>query len=137
MATSHAGWSSHYRSHLHLAFENVVVVRATVLHELPADTDTTPPLHQLFFVRIDRVRKNPMHVPIDVGAPTLVAVHYGDPKGLPAPIPNLEPGQPITIKGTYLPAAYAHRGPDGAIHPVLHWAHHPKGWVVYRTRRYV
>lgn len=136
MEDLHAAWLFHYLKHRDLPYRDVVQVEAKVVEVLPPGTDSVPPLHQLFFVSITNVLDNSNGREIGLRVPTLVALRYGDAAGLASPIPDLRPEEPATIRGMYLPASATRPGPDGAHHPLLHWVHHPLGWIEYQGMRH-
>jgi hypothetical protein len=65
-----------------------------------------------------------------------VAIRYGDGNGLPEPIPGLEAGQPIELQGVYIPADEAYPSEDNPGDPVIHFTHHPLGFVIYQGKLY-
>lgn len=72
----------------------------------------------------------------EVAETAFVAIRYGDSEGLPGPIPDLAPGQPIVLQGRYIPKnrAYPSRGNPGD--SVLDETHHPFGFVLYNGQIY-
>lgn len=115
--------------------ENIITVSAVVaedfLHCLP---DLEGKMHQHFYIRIKEVLEGDRRI---VDAKTVfVAVHYGDEEGLPEPIPCLTPGEPIIIRGQFIPAAEAYQTDDNPCFPVLHYTHHPVGYVIYDGVKY-
>jgi hypothetical protein len=65
-----------------------------------------------------------------------VAARYGDAEGFREPVPNLTPGEPITIKGKFIPAWKAYKTADNPGYPVLHFTHHPLGYIIYGGVKY-
>jgi hypothetical protein len=68
-----------------------------------------------------------------------VALRFGDRDGLNHPIRGLHPGQPIELQGEYIDSGHAYPTQDNEGHPplpVLHFTHHPVGYVVYDGQRY-
>ena len=45
-------------------------------------------------------------------------------------------GTPVELQGMFIPADQAEPGPDNQGLPVLHFTHHPVGFIVYDDRRY-
>jgi hypothetical protein len=64
------------------------------------------------------------------------AVRFGDKLGLKKHIEGLEPGQPIELQGEYIDQNHAYPSPDNPGDAVLHFTHHPVGYVVYHGKRY-
>jgi hypothetical protein len=65
-----------------------------------------------------------------------VAVRFGDTESLPAAVPGLAVGETITLCGAYVPASQAYPEADGDQAAVIHYTHHPIGWVEYQGKRY-
>jgi len=97
--------------------------------------------HQHFDVRIDKV------LTLDgaaFGADSLlttqafVAVRFGDTEGLDAEIQGLIENSPIELQGEYIAAAeaYAAEDNDAPKLPVIHFTHHPVGFVIYDGTHY-
>lgn len=119
----------------HTDSHNVVTVSATVtpefIHVLP---DLKGTMHQHFYISINEVLEGDKKL-IDNNT-VFVAVHYGDEDGLKDPVPNLQPGRPIVIKGKFVPTSQAYRSDDNPGYPVLHYTHHPIGYIVYEGTTY-
>jgi hypothetical protein len=64
------------------------------------------------------------------------AVRFGDNLGLKQRILGLEEGQPIEMQGEYIDKNHAYATPDNPGDPVLHFTHHPVGYVLYHNKRY-
>jgi hypothetical protein len=94
--------------------------------------------HQQFDVKIDKVLKFDGGDPADVAAEIFVAVRFGDNEGLPQEIPGLAVGQPIELQGEYLsgPEVYPTQDNQNPVLPVLHFTHHPVGYVKYGGEYY-
>lgn len=65
-----------------------------------------------------------------------VAIRYGDKMGLREPIKGLEAGQPIELQGEYIDKNHAYPSVGNPGDPVLHFTHHPVGFVIYKGKRY-
>jgi hypothetical protein len=65
-----------------------------------------------------------------------VAIRYGDSLGLPAPVPDLKTGEEIEIQGEYIDRNHASKSSDNPGDPVLHFTHHPLGYVIYHGKKY-
>lgn len=94
--------------------------------------------HQHFRVKVTQVLKFEGGQADLVGQELFVALRFGDGEGLSAPIADLQVGQPIEIQGEYISAAEAYPTEDNAdpILPVLHFTHHPLGYVRYHDETY-
>lgn len=119
----------------HDDLHNVLTVSAIVcpnfIHCLP---DHKGAMHQHFYINITKVLEGDESL-VDNNT-VFVAVHYGDSQGIREEIPGLTAGQPIDIKGKFIPAAKAYRTDDNPCFPVLHFTHHPVGYVIYNEIRY-
>ena len=62
-----------------------------------------------------------------------VAVRFGDTEGLDSQVVDLRAGQPIEIQGEYIDEAHAYPTQDNhnPTLPVLHFTHHPVGYIRY------
>ena len=78
------------------------------------------------------------HGAIFVGTEVFLAVRFGDNEGLAQEIPGLQAGQPIEAQGEYISEATAYPTEDNSnpILPVLHFTHHPVGYVLYHGQYY-
>jgi hypothetical protein len=94
--------------------------------------------HQQFVVKIEKVLKFEGGTQNLVGTEVFLAVRFGDSEGLKQPIPGLQVGQPIEAQGEYIPEASAYPTADNSnpILPVLHFTHHPVGFVLYHGKTY-
>ena len=126
-------WLQHYQQH-YLPDRNIIEVQARISKVLtPNPASTTHASHEIFFVDILKIIENPDVV--DESNSVEVAKRYSDREGL-RPILELKEGEPITIRGVYIPKEQSYLGPDGEHHPVLHWTHHPIGWIEYQGQCY-
>ncbi|MBP0726665.1 hypothetical protein J5Y03_16015 [Bacillus sp. RG28] len=64
------------------------------------------------------------------------AVRYGDSMGLSDRIDRLEEGQPIEMQGEYIDVNHAYPSVGNPGDAVLHFTHHPIGFVIYQGKRY-
>jgi endonuclease G, mitochondrial len=118
---------------------DVVEVRGT-LHEVLGTEEGTA-AHQHLLIRIGEVVEGDSDVERDLQRVKLeqenvfVSVRYGDRNGLPEAIPGLAAGQVLHLRGEWIPRdkAYAH---DGERLSVLHFTHHPLGFVCTEARCY-
>jgi hypothetical protein len=108
--------------------EYPVTVEASVVKVLPDDEKGAK--HQRFLIHIDKVLENPKSVSIDTNRNVLVALRYGDKNGIPERL-RLEHaiGKHMELKGMYVPK-------DGNQDPVLHFTHHPVGYVKFDNHIY-
>jgi hypothetical protein len=113
----------------------VLVAVSGTITEVDAD-DTSGDRHQLFTVKIDSVEEDKLGSGLQPGDLVNVAVRYGDAGSLPERIEGLEVGQPIAIRGAFIPAEKAYPDEDGDRHAVIHFTHRPLGWIDYAGRRY-
>jgi hypothetical protein len=65
-----------------------------------------------------------------------VAIRYGDREGLASPIPGLEAGKSIELQGEYIDLNHAYPTIGNPGDPVIHFTHHPVGFIVYQGYRY-
>jgi subtilase family serine protease len=65
-----------------------------------------------------------------------VAIRYGDKYGLQGPIPGLAAGQPIELQGQYVPINQTYPSVGNPGDPVIHFTHHPVGFVKYQGNLY-
>ncbi|CAH2903017.1 MAG: unnamed protein product [uncultured Paraburkholderia sp.] len=94
--------------------------------------------HQHMVIKIDKVLKFEGGTQNLVGIEVFVAVRFGDNEGLSEEIPGLQAGQPIEVQGEYIPEASAYPTDDNSdpVLPVLHFTHHPVGYVRYAGQYY-
>lgn len=72
----------------------------------------------------------------EVESEAFVAIRYGDSLGLTNPISDLKPGTEIELQGEYIDRKHAGKSRDNPGDPVLHFTHHPLGYVVYKGHKY-
>ncbi|NPT56971.1 hypothetical protein [Paraburkholderia elongata] len=94
--------------------------------------------HQHFVIKIDKVLKFEGGTQNLTGTEVFVAVRFGDSEGLAQEIPGLQVGQPIEVQGEYISDASAYPTEDNSnpVLPVLHFTHHPVGYVKYQGQSY-
>lgn len=115
--------------------KNVITVSAEIVDRfIVCMADHKGALHQHFFITIGQVVEGDKT--IVENKPVFVAVRYGDKAGLEAPVPDLEPGSAIIIRGVYIPSQKAYKSEDNPGFPVLHFTHRPVGYVIYDGVRY-
>jgi hypothetical protein len=64
------------------------------------------------------------------------AIRYGDNLGLKERIPGLKEGEEIELKGEYIDKNHALKGIGNPGDPVIHFTHHPVGFVNYQGEHY-
>jgi endonuclease G len=117
-----------------LSNRDVVEVNATVAVKEPDDSDSHGGRHQRFLIRVTSVLMSNSRVTSDVtsalttGDSVFVAVRFGDNQGLSSPIPGLVVGVTLHLKGEWITKAKA-TAHGGKKMPVLHFTHHPLGFV--------
>ncbi len=70
---------------------------------------------------------------LEVSSEIFVAIRFGDNEGLVDPIPFVE-GQLTRMQGEYINAAEAYATEDNPGLAVLHFTHHPVGFVEFPVR---
>lgn len=115
--------------------QRIVVTVAGSIQEVDPD-DTSGNKHQLFAITVEQVVDNPSHAALKKGDIVNVSVAFGERRALPERIPDLAAGKPIRLRGAFIPKSSAYPEPDGDWEPVIHFTHHPLGWVEYQGKRY-
>ncbi|MBS4189463.1 hypothetical protein KHA94_04415 [Bacillus sp. FJAT-49705] len=64
------------------------------------------------------------------------AIRYGDNLGLKERISGLKEGEEIELKGEYIDKNHALKGIGNPGDPVIHFTHHPVGFVNYLGKHY-
>jgi len=111
---------------------NVVEVDATINVREPDDVDGDR--HHRLRVRIDDVLHGDPDVDADVKrnidnhSDVFVAIRFGDRMGILKPIPGLDPGVKLRLKGEWIPREQA-QNHGGEKMSVLHFTHHPIGFT--------
>lgn len=114
---------------------NVITVSAKVADEfIHCAPDLKGTEHQHFYIYIQEILEGDASL-VD-NTTVFVAIHYGDQDGIAEPIPNLVPGQPIVVSGKFIPARQAYKTEDNPGYPVLHFTHHPIGFIIYNGIKY-
>ncbi|GIM47292.1 hypothetical protein DNHGIG_28410 [Collibacillus ludicampi] len=72
----------------------------------------------------------------NVSDEAFVAIRYGDNMGLSGPIEGLEEGQEIELQGEYIDKNHVYESIGNPGDPVIHFTHHPVGFVIYKGIRY-
>ena len=114
--------------------DHILTVSAVIADPCYCAPDLKGNLHQHFFVNIKEILEGDKNL-VDNNT-VFVAVHYGDEEGLKEPLPGIEPGKPIIIRGKFVRAADAYKTVDNPGYPVLHFTHHPIGYIEYDGVRY-
>ena len=111
---------------------NVVEVDATIDVREPDDVDGDR--HYRLRVRVDDVLHGDPDVDADIErnvenhSDVFVAIRYGDRMGILEPIPGLDPGVKLRLKGEWIPRDQA-QNHGGEKMSVLHFTHHPIGFT--------
>lgn len=114
--------------------KNVITVLADIVEFLVCVPDHKGRMHQHFYINIKELLSGHEEM-IDTKL-TFVSVYYGNEEGLKEPVPNIEPGKSIVIKGKYIPASKAYKTEDNPGFAVLHFTHHPLGYIEYEGKHY-
>lgn len=111
---------------------NIVEVDATINVREPDDVDGDR--HHRLRVRIDKVEQGDPDVDADIKrnvdnhSDVFVAIRFGDRMGILKPIPGLDPGVKLRLKGEWIPREQA-QNHGGEKMSVLHFTHHPIGFT--------
>jgi hypothetical protein len=131
--------ANHFMEHHRhpLSFHGPVVhVKAIIKLVENDDKDPKGGTHQHFLVHRIQV------IDIDGAEKSLVtdeafcAIRYGDNLGLKERIPDLKEGEEIELKGEYIDKNHALKGIGNPGDPVIHFTHHPVGFVNYHGNHY-
>ncbi|WCM22222.1 DUF3465 domain-containing protein [Paraburkholderia bryophila] len=127
-----------HHSYVHSLGAPLACVQGTISKVFPSPDNHHGANHQQFVIRIDKVLKFDGGTANLVGTEVFVAVRFGDDEGLAHEIPGLQAGQPIEAQGEYIPdsSAYPTADNDNPVLPVLHFTHHPVGYVRYNGQYY-
>ncbi|MFN0054656.1 MAG: hypothetical protein ACKV0T_20990, partial [Planctomycetales bacterium] len=118
---------------------DVVEVSATIKVKEPDDNDPNGGKHHRFIIRVVKILKSDPDVATDLNKSltaaldVFVAVRIGDSLGIPSPIPGLKAGLVLHLQGEWIPKAKA-RAHGGRNMSVLHFTHHPLGFVCLPTK---
>jgi endonuclease G len=111
---------------------NIVEVDTTIDVREPDDVDGDK--HYRLRVRIDDVLQGDPDVDADIKRcvdgrlDVFVAIRYGDRMGILTPIPGLDAGAKLRLKGEWIPRDQA-QNHGGEKVSVLHFTHHPIGFT--------
>lgn len=113
-------------------------VEGTIAHVFAGPESHHGANHQHFTVKIDKVLRFDGGDQDITGQTVFIAVRFGDTEGLDREIGGLEEGKPIEIQGEYISAGEAYPTEDNAdpVLPVIHFTHHPVGYVSYDGEYY-
>jgi endonuclease G len=117
----------------------VVEVKAKVAEDLGNEGGEAS--HQHFLINIDSAKQIAEAVEDDVNRVieaqenVFLAIRYGDSMGLTAPVEGMTVGAAFDAQGEWIPKdkAYAHGGENMS---VLHFTHHPLGFICSPLRCY-
>ncbi|WAH42137.1 S53 family peptidase [Alicyclobacillus fastidiosus] len=113
----------------------IVRVLATI-QTVEADEDVRGVHHHRLLLRDVHVLAIRGADPSIVKGYAFVAIRYGDDEGLQGPIPGLQAGHSIELQGEYIPQNDTYPSVGNPGDPVIHFVHHPIGFVVYEGRTY-
>jgi hypothetical protein len=127
----------HHR-YVHSLGAPLACVQGTISKVFPSPDNHHGANHQHLVIKIDKVLKFDGGTQDLAGTEVFVAVRFGDNEGLAEEIPGLRAGQPIEAQGEYIPEASAYPTEDNSnpVLPVLHFTHHPVGYVRYAGQYY-
>jgi hypothetical protein len=132
--THHRFDHSHGAPHVH--------IKGTVVTVFDGPGNHHGANHQHFTVKAEEIvalEGAQFSEPDITGQTLFVAVRFGDTDGLDSEIPDLREQTPIEIQGEYIKDsdAYPTQDNEGANKlPVLHFTHHPVGFVRYEGQYY-
>lgn len=120
---------------------DLIEVDAVLKRREPDDTDATGGKHYRLRIGITRVRKNDPDVSADLldakktGRDVVVAIRFGDALGIQEKVKGLTKGAGLHLRGEWITRekAYAHGGERMS---VLHFTHHPMGFVCTEIQCY-
>lgn len=125
----------HHRSPL--SFHGPIVhVNAVIKLVEQDDTDPKGGRHQHFIINQIQVIDIKGAVRSLVADEAFCAIRYGDPLGLQQPILGLAEGQKIELQGEYIDKNHALPGVGNPGDAVIHFTHHPVGFVNYQGKHY-
>jgi hypothetical protein len=127
-----------HHSHPNSAKGPLVHVKGKIAAVLNNDDNVDGGKHQHFQLLVEEtISIKGGHGKIN-GQTLFVAVRFGDAQGLANPIPNLKAGSPIEAQGEYIDAMRARPGTDNKnpVLPVLHFTHHPIGFITYDGHKF-
>lgn len=115
---------------------NVVEVSGTIRVREPDDVDGDRH-HRLRVTMCDVLVSDPdvdtdLSAHLASGEDVFVAIRFGDRMGILHPVPGLDAGRVVHLRGEWIPAAVA-REHGGEHLSVLHFTHHPIGFVCTET----
>lgn len=114
----------------------VVHVAATIKNYEGIATDHTGATHQHLIITIDKVLDIHGGDASIVKGDAFVAIRFGDNLGLKSEIPGLAEGQPIEMQGEYIDANHAYPSTGNPGDAVIHFTHHPVGYILYQGQKY-
>jgi hypothetical protein len=119
-----------------LSLHGPVVHVKAVIKKMENDAEGAGAMHQHFLVHQIQVLDIRGADPSLVTDEAFVAIRYGDEEGLSRPIEGLAEGEPIELQGEYIDANHAYPSVGNPGDAVIHFTHHPVGFVVYHGVRY-
>ncbi len=121
------------------ASRDLVEVSATIAVREPDDEDGDR--HYRLRVNLTEVQQSDPDIDADLRRclsskePVFVAIRYGDRMGILEPVAGLEKGVLVHMRGEWIPRerAHAHGGEQMS---VLHFTHHPIGFICIQQKCY-
>ena len=120
---------------------DVVEVDAQLKVREPDDTDANGGKHYRLRVVVTKILKDDPDVSKDLkdakakACEVFVAIRFGDSMGILEPIKGLNPGAALHLKGEWIPKEKAQQH-GGAKMSVLHFTHHPVGFICTQVKCY-
>nr|WP_254918752.1 hypothetical protein [Bacillus cereus] len=99
-------------------------------HDYPTTLIQKPVINNISFIRASDVEVST--IPDEL----FCAIRYGDDEGFGESISGLESDNPIELQGVYIDKNHAYPSIGNPGDPVLHFIHHPVGFVIYNGKRY-
>lgn len=109
------------------AIDTVVTVSATVAEIRGYDSDFE---HQHILVDDIEVWDIENGNALQIPDRAFVSIRI-DEQGIEGPVPGLRTGEPIVIKGEFIPEDEAYKTPHNCCDAVIHFTHDPVGYVRY------
>ncbi|WP_169725445.1 S53 family peptidase [Alicyclobacillus contaminans] len=113
-----------------------VIHISAIIRTVEPDETTHGASHHHLLVTVENVLQARGVSANDIPAELFCAIRYGDSLGLPRPIPDLAPGQPMELQGEFVAVNRIYPSIGNPGDAVLHFTHHPVGFVIYHGVRY-
>ncbi|MDB5085670.1 MAG: kumamolysin-As precursor-like protein [Bacilli bacterium] len=116
--------------------QHPVVHLQAVIKQVELDQNIHGVHHHHLLIESIHLLKTQGTVPQNLGNEVFIAIRYGDHLGLPGPIPGLKAGQQIELQGEYIDKNHVYPSIGNPGDPVIHYTHHPIGFVIYEGNKY-